>query len=176
FAETNIMKRRLSGAILVVAIMTFRADVAHAQSQLGSGSLSGVVTDNSGAVVPHATVSVTNNGTREVRRTTTGTSGQFIVPVLPTGEHAVRVGKTGFVTAELKNVTVTVGSATTLRVTLEVGSVETVVDVKAAAPLVDATRTAEVSLINRTEVNDLPINGRRADQFAQLVPGVTRDG
>src|SRR5262249_43095760 len=72
--------------------------------------------------------------------------------------------------------TITVGSATTLRVTLEVGSVESVVDVKAAAPLVDATRTAEVSLINRTEVNDLPINGRRADQFAQLVPGVTRDG
>ena len=170
------MTRTLSRTILVVAIVGFGADVARAQSQLGSGSLSGVVTDNSGAVVPDATVDVTNNGTREVRRTTTGTSGQFTVPVLPTGEHTVRVGKTGFVTAELKDVTVTVGSATTLRVTLEVGSVETVVDVKAAVSLVDATRTAEVSLVNRTEVNDLPINGRRADQFALLVPGVARDG
>jgi hypothetical protein len=135
-----------------------------------------VVSDNSGGVVPDAAVTVTNDGTGEVRRTTTGASGQFSVPVLPTGEHTVRVGKTGFVTAELKNVTVTVGSATTLRVVLDVGSVETVVDVKAAAPIVDATRTAEVSLVNRTEVNNLPINGRRADQFALLVPGVTRDG
>src|SRR5207249_2849058 len=46
----------------------------------------------------------------------------------------------------------------------------------AVAPMVDSTRTAEVSLVNRTEINDLPINGRRADQFALLVPGVTRDG
>jgi len=159
----------------VAAILAFGAAV-HAQSQLGSGSLSGVVTDTSGGVVSDATVTVTNADTGEVRRTTTGASGQFVVPVLPTGEHTVRVGKTGFVTDELKNVTVTVGSATTLRIVLDVGNVETVVDVKGAAPLVDATRTAEVSLVDRTEVNDLPINGRRADQFALLVPGVTRDG
>ena len=170
------MRRSLCRAFLAVTMFALGGSVASAQSQLGSGSLSGVVTDNSGAVVPDASVTVTNEGTGEVRRTTTGTSGQFTVPVLPTGEHTVRIGKTGFVTAEFKNVTVTVGSATTLRLTLDVGSVETVVDVKAAPPLVDATRTAEVSLVTRTEVNDLPINGRRADQFALLVPGVTRDG
>src|SRR5262249_55869797 len=144
------------GACLFVAIQALGVGATNAQSQLGSGSLSGLVTDPSGGVVSEATVTVTSTATSEVRRTTTGASGQFAVPVLATGDHTVRVGKTGFVTAELKNVTITVGSATTLRVTLEVGSVESVVDVKAAAPLVDATRTAEVSLINRTEVNDLP--------------------
>src|SRR5262245_1939663 len=170
------MRPRLCRAFLTLAILALGAATGRAQSQLGSGSLSGVVADTSGGVGPDAGVAVTNNGTGEVRRTTTGTSGQFTVPVLPTGEHTVRVGKTGFVTAELKNVTVTVGSATTLRIALEVGSVETVVDVQAGAPIVDATRTAEVSLVDRTEINDLPVNGRRADQFALLVPGVTRDG
>jgi hypothetical protein len=88
----------------------------------------------------------------------------------------VRVGKAGFVTSEQKGVTITVGSATTLRVVLWVGSVESVVDVRAVAPMVDSARTAEVSLVNRTEINHLPINGRRADQFALVVPCVTRDG
>jgi hypothetical protein len=162
-------------AFQIIAI-TFAGRNAVAQSQLGSGSISGVVVDNSGGVVPDAAVTVTNNGTGEVRKTTTAGSGEFTVPVLQTGEHTVRVGKTGFVTAELNNVTVTVGSAATLRIVLDVGSVETVVDVKASALIVDATRTAEVSLVDRTEVNDLPVNGRRADQFALLVPGVSRDG
>jgi hypothetical protein len=164
---------RSAWALTAVIVM---ATTLFAQSQLGSGSLSGIVTDTSGAVVPEAIVVVTNNATGERRNTSTSASGQFTVPVLPTGEHTVRVGKSGFVTAELNNVSVSVGSTTTLRLVLDVGSVETVVDVKAAAPLVDSTRTAEVSLVDRREINDLPINGRRADQFALLVPGVTRDG
>jgi hypothetical protein len=162
--------------LLLLAALSFVASQSAAQSQLGSGSLSGIVVDSSGGVVSDAAVTVTSNLTGGVRRTTTGASGQFIVPVLPIGEYAVRAAKTGFVTSELQGMTITVGSATTLRIVLDVGSVETVVDVKAVAPLVDATRTAEVSLVDRREVNDLPINGRRADQFALLVPGVTRDG
>ena len=174
--EEIIIMTRKRFVALFLGTLSLMARPAVAQSQLGSGSLSGIVTDNSGGVVPDAAVTVTSNGTGEVRRTTTGASGQFIVPVLPIGEQTVRVGKSGFVTAVLKDVAITVGSATTLRIVLDVGNVETVVDVKAAAPLVDATRTAEVSLVDRREINDLPINGRRADQFALLVPGVTRDG
>jgi hypothetical protein len=170
------MVRRLWSTVLAAAMLALVGDSAHAQSQLGSGSLSGIVTDSTGGVVPDVEITVTSDGTGEVRSTTTGPSGQFTVPVLPTGEHTVRVSKAGFVTSEQKGVAITVGSATTLRVVLSVGSVESVVDVKAAAPMVDSTRTAEVSLVNRTEITDLPINGRRADQFALLVPGVSRDG
>src|SRR5215831_9868280 len=170
------MLRSICQAALLFVAVLGSASSLRAQSQLGSGSLSGLVIDATSAVVSDAAVTVTNAATGEVRKTTTGPSGQFTVPVLPIGGHTVRVGKTGFVTAEMKDVAITVGSATTPRVMLSVGNVETIVDVKAAAPLVDATRTAEVSLVNRTEVNDLPINGRRADQFALLVPGVTRDG
>jgi hypothetical protein len=170
------MIRRFSSAVLTVTVVLLAESSSFAQSQLGSGSLSGVVTDSTGGVVPDADVTVTNNGTGEVRKASTGPSGQFTVPVLPPGEHTVRVGKRGFDTSELKSVTVTVGSATTLRLVLAVGSVESVVEVKGVAPIVDSTRTAEVSPVSRTEINDLPINGRRADQFALLVPGVTRDG
>src|SRR5215831_15596388 len=170
------MLRSICQAALLFVAVLGSASSLRAQSQLGSGSLSGLVIDATSAVVSDAAVTVTNAATGEVRKTTTGPSGQFTVPVLPSGSHSVRVAKVGFLTSELKDVTITVGSATTLRIVLDVGNVETVVDVKAAAPLVDATRTAEVSLVDRREVNDLPINGRRADQFALLVPGVTRDG
>src|SRR5262245_24510603 len=149
--EITTMQQFFCRAALALVAVCSTATTSHAQSQLGSGSLSGIVIDTSGGVVPEAAVMVTNKATGEVRKTTTSPSGQFTVPVLPTGEHAVRVGKPGFITAELKDVTVTVGSATTLRVILDVGSVETVVDVKAAAPIVDATRTAEVSLVDRRE-------------------------
>src|SRR5713101_3833834 len=98
------MVRRRWSAVLIVAMLVYGAPSALAQSQLGSGSLSGVVTDSTGGVVPEADVTVTNNGTGEVRKTTTGPSGQFTVPVLPTGEHTVRIGKAGFVTSEQKGV------------------------------------------------------------------------
>src|SRR6266571_1613934 len=100
------MARRLWSAVLAVAVLVLVGTPAVAQSQLGSGSLSGVVTDSSGGVVPDADVTVTNEGTGEVRKTTTGPAGQFTVPVLPTGDHSVRVGKAGFVTSEMKRVTV----------------------------------------------------------------------
>jgi hypothetical protein len=176
FSQEKLMVRTLRATVLTVVMIGCLRVSTLAQSQLGSGSLSGVVTDSTGGVVPDADVTVLNAGTGEVRKTTTGPSGQFTVPVLPIGEHTVHVGKAGFVTSELKGVTVTVGSATTLRVVLAVGSVESVVDVEAKAPMVDATRTAEVSLVDRTEISNLPLNGRRADQFALLAPGISRDG
>lgn len=146
-----------------------------AQGQLGAGAISGVVIDPSGSAVPGAKVIVKDPGTGFARETVTGDDGQFLVSVLPPANYIVRLEKSGFSTLEQKTATVTVGSATTLHFQLKVDSVETVVEVSAGAVLVDATRTEEASLVSREELQDLPLNGRRYDQFALLVPGVTRD-
>src|SRR5262250_1253948 len=82
---------------------------ALAQSQLGAGSISGTISDSSGAVIPGATVTITNTGTGLVRTLTTGDSGQFIAPALPVGEYAARVEKAGFATLEQKGLIVNVG-------------------------------------------------------------------
>src|SRR5262249_22542379 len=148
---------------------------ALAQSQLGTGSISGTVSDSSGAVIPGAIVTITNSGTGLVRTLTTGDSGQFTAPALPVGEYVARVEKTGFATLEQKGLIVNVGGTTTLRLELKPGQANEVINI-VAEQVLDAVRTEETTLINRMQINDLPINGRRADQFALLAPGVTRDG
>jgi hypothetical protein len=146
-----------------------------AQSQLGAGSISGTVSDSTGAVISGASVTITNAGTGLVRTLTTGGSGQFNAPALPVGVYAARVEKAGFATLEQKGLIVNVGGTTTLRLELKPGAANEVVNIVAEQTL-DAARTEETTLINRTQINDLPINGRRADQFALLAPGVTREG
>ena len=158
-----------------VVCLSATAAAALAQSQLGTGSIGGTVSDSNGAVISGAAVTITNSGTGLVRRLTTGDSGQFSAPALPVGEYAARVEKTGFATLELKGLIVNVGGTTSLRLELKPGAANEVVNIVAEQTL-DATRTEETTLINRTQIDDLPINGRRADQFALLAPGVTREG
>ena len=88
----------------------------------------------------------------------------------------MRVEKAGFATLEQSKLIVNVGSTTTLQLQMKIGTVETTVEVMAESPVVDTARSEEVSLVDREQINDLPINGRRADQFALLTPGVSRDG
>ncbi len=167
--------RFLAASLYLIVCLLAAAPSAFSQTQLGTGSISGTVEDSTGAVVVGATVTVSNTGTGLARTIETNSAGQFNIPVLPPGDYAVRVEQQGFATAEQQNLTVTVGRATTLRLELQPGTVGEVVNVT-AEQLIDATQTEETTLINRTQINDLPINGRRADQFALLAPGVTRDG
>ncbi|MBA2305677.1 MAG: TonB-dependent receptor [Acidobacteria bacterium] len=150
---------------------------ASAQAQLGTGSIGGTVEDTSGAVLPGATVTVTNAGTGLVRSALTNEAGQFNVGVLPPGnEYRVRVTLDAFAPVEQVDVTVNVGRTTALRLRLPVGGLTDTVTVSGESPVIDSTKTEETFLIDRRQINDLPINGRRADQFALLAPGVTRDG
>jgi carboxypeptidase family protein/TonB-dependent receptor-like protein len=167
--------RNVITILVCVVCLSAAPSAALAQSQLGAGSISGTVSDSHGAAIAGATVTITNKGTRLVRTLTTGDSGQFSAPALPVGEYSARVEKTGFATLDQIGLIVNVGSATTLRLELKPGAANEVVNIIAEQTL-DATRTEETTLINRIQINDLPINGRRADQFALLAPGVTRDG
>jgi hypothetical protein len=145
------------------------------QSQLGAGSISGSVVDPSNNSVADAVIQVTGEENGLVRRVSTSNAGTFSMPVLPSGHYTLRVEKSGFNSVEQKAIEVSVGGTVTLALTLSVGTVSTQVEVTAVAPAIDTTRTSEVSLIDRMQINDLPINGRRYDQFALLAPGVTRD-
>src|SRR5262245_31011015 len=167
---------RLSKRILAAALLLLAAkNPFYAQSQLGTGALRGVTQDAGGAGIVGAKVIVTNDDTGLTRTSVTNEAGQFTVPVLPVGVYTVRVTQTGFSAAEHKGLVVNVGGTTTIRVELKPGAIDEVVNITSGAQI-DSSRTEEVSLINRMQINDLPINGRRADQFALLTPGVTRDG
>jgi hypothetical protein len=148
---------------------------SYAQANLGTGALSGTVLDGAGGVIAGAEVTATNAGTGLVRELPTTTAGQFTIPVLPPGDYAVIVSHPGFALLTRDGLTVSVGRTTSLRLVLQPADVQEALTVSADTPLIDATATDESTLIDRRQINDLPINGRRADQFALLAPGVTRD-
>ena len=159
---------------LIVAGLLSVGLAASAQSELGTGAINGRVRDPQGDAIEGAGVTVVNSDTGLIRNTVTGSAGQFTVPVLPSGRYTVRVEKQGFAILEQTSVVVTVGASASLIATLKVGSVSEVVTIE-SKQTIETTKTAETSLVSREEIQDLPLNGRRYDQFALLTPGVTRD-
>lgn len=145
------------------------------QSQLGAGAVSGTVEDSNGEAVPGAIVTIRNEGTSVTRTYTTSDAGRFAFPVLQPDSYIVTVEKDGFSRIEQKDVQVTVGRTVTLKLNLTPGEVTAIVTIE-SSPIIDTLKTDESSLVSREQINELPINGRRADQFALLTPGVTRDG
>jgi hypothetical protein len=146
------------------------------QSQLGTGSISGSVQDSSGGAVPAAKVTITNIETGLIRQLESGDTGQFRAPVLPIGIYNIRVTKSGFAALERTDIPVTVGGVAAVSLVLNVGDVEETVTVQAAVEAIDPSQTDVSSLVDRNEIDALPINGRRYYDFALLTPGVTRDG
>src|SRR4051794_36851281 len=106
---------------------------AFAQSQLGTGAISGVVQDSSSAVITGADVTITNSETGLVRKMSSGAGGQFNAPVLPTGVYKLRVSHPGFSTLEQNDIVVNVGSTATVAAVLKVGGATDTVTVEATA-------------------------------------------
>jgi outer membrane receptor protein involved in Fe transport len=150
---------------------------AFAQSQAGLGSIGGIVQDASGAVVPGAKVIVANESNGISRTLTTNEQGVFLAPSLPpaTG-YSVVVEAAGFNRHEQKDLELQVGQQINLPVVVAVqGSTQTV-EVTAAAPIVDSSKTDVSQVVGSSQIQELPINGRRVDSFVQLAPAVVPDG
>jgi hypothetical protein len=148
---------------------------AWAQTQLGTGSLSGAITDPSDHIVTSARVVTVNLATGLTREVVSTSAGTFSAPVLPPGTYSVTVNAPGFAAWRADDVEINVGAAASLSVKLQLGTVAESVTVGASA-VIDASQTDISSLVDRNEIHDLPINGRRYYDFALLTPGVTRDG
>jgi hypothetical protein len=150
-------------------------NIASAQSQLGTGAISGTVRDGTGALVAGAQVTIEQSATGLTRQVNSGATGEFLAPVLPTGSYRVRIAKAGFATLEQDGIAVDVGSTTNIASTLKLGDIAETITVT-AAPAINPSQTDISTLVDSSEIRDLPINGRRYYDFALLAPGVTRDG
>ena len=137
-----------------------------------TGSLAGTVTDRTGAVVPNATVKITNRDTNLTREMKTGEAGLYRFDLLPVGTYQVQTTMAGFATATFENVGVFVGQTTTIDVNLAPSAQATTVTVESTgAPLVDTTRSDLSLPVNTQMVQDLPTNGRDFVNLAILAPG-----
>ena len=145
---------------------------ACAQQTVDSATISGRVTDPSGAVVPAARVTARQTETNLTQETVTDREGRFRFAYLKLGPYEVKVQHEGFVDAT-RAVTLTVGSAFDLPVALSIVAAQTDVNVSTEAPVLEAARTQVAGTVSPAEIASLPLNGRHFLDLALLVPGVS---
>ena len=158
-------------SLLAIIILAFYvASPAHAQ--VSGATLSGTISDSSGAVVPNAKISIRNVETGVTRDATSNNDGFFTAPNLVPGRYEVRVTAAGFTSAVNKDVTLTVGARQTLNQALRVGQVSETVEVTGAAPTVQLSTSTIGDVVDSTTMRELPLNGRDWTSLAALEPGV----
>jgi hypothetical protein len=155
---------------LTVLLLTVSLAAPLVRAQ-GEASISGVVTDETGSAIPHASIKITSTEKGSVRTTGTDEAGKFYAPLLSVGRYQVSAEKAGFSTVE-QDVTLVLGQRADLTLTLAVAGIHQAIQVEAAGFSADAS-TADVSgLVSERQVKDLPLNGRSYDQLLTLNPGV----
>ena len=146
--------------------------VASAQETVNFASVSGRVTDPSGAVVEGASVTARQIDTNATSTATTGQDGRFRFPYLKVGPYEIKVRQQGFADS-LRSITLTVGAAFDLPIVLSIAASETNVIVDASGGILEAARSQLAGTVSQTEVRSLPLNGRNFLDLALLIPGVS---
>ncbi len=161
----------------ITAILACLASANMFGQAAGFGAINGTVKDASGAAIANAKVTISNESKGIRREVQSNGSGIFTAPALvPASGYSVAVENSGFAKFEASGITIQVGQAIDMPVVMSVQAASTSVNVTEAAQTVDNTKTEVSSVIDSQQITDLPINGRRVDNFVLLTPGVTTDG
>ncbi len=163
--------RALLAVCFVLALTLFPSVAAHAQ--VTGAMLSGTVTDATGAVIPGVTISIKNRATGVVRTVMADEVGLYSAPNLQAGGYDVTASQPGFSTVVQSNILLTVGAQQQLNISMRVGESTQLVEVTAAAPMVQVTSSLISGVVESTTVRELPLNGRDWASLATLSPGVT---
>ncbi len=143
-----------------------------AAAQEFRGTISGTVADQTGAVVPGASVEVRETSTGAVSRTTSDNTGQYVVPFLLPGQYSITVTKSGFQKLTRSGIALQSQEHLTVNLNLTVGAASQTVTVTAAAPLLNQENATIGDVIPTSSVADLPLNGRAPAMLAELSVGV----
>src|ERR1700737_2599088 len=167
----RMLQRKNSILISVILVRILLA--SHAYAQISGATLSGTVTDQSGGVVPQATISIKNVATGITRSNTTTAAGFYSAPNLLPGIYEVKAVAQGFTSKIQMGVNLTVGEQQVLNFALQVGQRSQTVEVNTEAPNVDLASSTISAVVSSTTVRELPLNGRSWTDLATLQPGVT---
>jgi hypothetical protein len=157
-------------ALIAAAMVSFSSMPATAQ--VAGATLSGLITDSSGAAIANATVTTRNLGTGEVREVQTNGEGFYSLPNLLPGSYDVTVTAKQFTKTVQKGIVLTVGAQQALNLSLKPGQVTEVVEVLSTPPDVQTASSAVSSTVDSRTVRELPLNGRDWTTLATLEPGV----
>jgi hypothetical protein len=169
------MQVRSASFLAVVFLGMCIASLAAWGQSTNTGTIVGSVTDASGAVVADANVTITDPSTKNARSTVSNASGRYILVDVTPGNYDLMVAKKGFSISKT-TVTVDVGAATTVNLSLQVGGNSTVVEVTAAGNDLQTMNATVGNVIESKVLDALPSIGRDVSTFVELQPGVTPEG
>ncbi len=174
-AKRQFVRRCRNLGLVVLLLMAF-AGMPRAIAQTAFGTVVGNVTDPSGALVPNAAVTLTNEGTGQRRTMKTTSAGTYAFVNLDPGNYTVQVEQTGFKTMQRKAIVVQVGSTTREDVALQVGNTKEEIEVTAAPPLIQTDSATLGSVVGQRTIAAMPLSGRNVNNLLTLVPGVVAGG
>ena len=162
-------------AVCTVLVVLLSSALLTAQNVVLTGALSGRVTDPSGAVLPGASVGVRNLATGVNQSADTNHAGLYLFPALMPGAYSVTAGLTGFRNVQVL-VQVRVGNTTSQNFNLQVGASADTVKIMGTAPLLRPAESSASTVLERSFIEELPLNGRRYTDFTVLTPNTAYDG
>ena len=168
---TSTARRLVLTAFIAAAMVAGAVPAVFAQGGVTS-TLSGTVTDSSGAVIPGASVTVKRADTGVSTEAVTNAEGQFTVPALNAGTYTVTVALSGFKTVTLNDVVLNAGVPAGVKVTMQVGGIEEQVVVQAGAEVVKTQSSTVSTTLSAKQIQSLPLTSRDALQFVVNLPGV----
>jgi len=155
--------------LLLVSFLT----AAALWSQTSLGTINGTVTDPSGAAMPNVAVTLKNSDTGALRNVKTNASGFFSAPSLVPGPYSLSAEATGFKRQDRRGVNLPVNGVIQVDLSLQVGDVKDSVQVSEQAPLLNTSNSTVSTVIDRTTIANMPLNGRQFTQLILLAPGVS---
>ena len=170
---TNQLVRQSALLALLLAVMVVLGS-APVVGQVLTGSLSGIVADKSGAVIPNAKVTMTNELSGDNRRTTTNAEGYFTIAGVLPGSYTVTIEQSGFSTAKVEKITFTAGDRKSLgTITLEVATTGTEVSVTATVEELSVVDSGEKAVVlSEKQLTEVAVVGRSAAEFIKILPGM----
>src|SRR5258708_21121193 len=156
---------RILGLFLLCAVAV--------SAQTNKGGISGTVTDQNGALVPGATVVITNLGTNQSQTLTTSDSGAYSANSLEPVAYSIRVEMKGFKKALVGKVKVDTATVATVNVSLETGTIDQTVTISSDAQLINTETATTSQTITARQLQDIPLNNRSVLDLAVTIPNVS---
>ncbi len=164
--------RKRTGLLLGLLLAALLAAPQFVRAQELTATLAGTVTDSSGAVIPNATINITENATKAVHTVQSDGSGNYVVTNLPAGAYTVSVSSAGFESFVAKSLALNVAEKRGFNIQLKAGAASTTVTVEAAAITVDTETSAQAGTLTGEQIAGLELAGRNFQQLVTLQPGV----
>ena len=166
----NVKSRFAKVLLCAIFVMLLTSPV---EAQVDTGAILGTIRDQSGAVIPNAKVTITNEATQYTTSASSSATGTYTFTPVRVGTYTVTAGAPGFQTVTRPGIVVEIQRQVLVDFTLGPATVSSTVSITAETPLLETQRAAVQQVVNQRAINDLPLNGRNASFLAQLSAGVT---